>query len=239
MSEPRKQVKQIKIISTADHQRRRFIDRVNKENKALFERLEKVAPNVNAKKLDEEYILHKKRVASLKHKRYTLVSTSSTNKLNDMSHVLEEDPWGSTFDANSYVHHLNQQQIGINKSSRSSTADGNNYHNSNTLQYESNQYNDLSSTPPIKNMEDFRRQIITKKKIPNGLLPPMTNSNNYNNSSSINNNTNSYSNSSPIRFEGIQISSTTPPDQYSINNRNDKMNDRNDIQFQMKHEPNV
>ena len=168
MSEPRKQIKQIKIISTADHQRRRFIDRVNKENKALFDRLEKVAPNVNAKKLDEEYILHKKRVASLKHKRYTLVSTS-TNKLNDMSHVLEEDPWGSTFDANSYVNHLNQQSMGINKSSRSSTADGNNssidnsnYNNHNNILYESDQFNDLSSTPPIRSMEDFRRQIITK-----------------------------------------------------------------------------
>eukprot|EP01041_Mallomonas_annulata_P013534 gene13534-28697_t len=188
MTENRKSDKQVKIVSMNERERRKFVERVNKENKVLAQRLEHMAPMLSGKKLEEDYKLHQKRVDTIKHKRYTM-ATSSLSKS-----TAQDDPWGSTFDADSYL----SQRLSRSRSDGGRLSPDNGFSG--------------DGDSPIKSMAEFRRHVITKRRVPNGPLPPFSGQR-------------SGTLSEPIRFEGLSRSSAP--------------GDGNNIRFEMTHEPSV
>eukprot|EP00607_Mallomonas_marina_P008374 CAMPEP_0182424436 /NCGR_PEP_ID=MMETSP1167-20130531/10648_1 /TAXON_ID=2988 /ORGANISM="Mallomonas Sp, Strain CCMP3275" /LENGTH=194 /DNA_ID=CAMNT_0024604255 /DNA_START=352 /DNA_END=936 /DNA_ORIENTATION=- len=176
MKEGRKVEQPVKIISKNERERRRFAERVNKENRMMAERLERMAPILSGKKLEGDFQRHQQLCKSIKHKRYSMAASSSTR---GQSSELQQDPWGSTFDTDSYL----SQRLAHSMSAPPQQTTGGGVSGTRTGSPSSR------DTSPIRTMAEFRKQIITKKKVPNGPLPSVSHP-----SSSMSN---------PIKFEGL------------------------------------
>lgn len=151
MSEGRKEEKPIRIISKTERERRRFAERVNKENQRMAEKLERMPPMVNGKKFEKDFTFHRKLVESIKHKRYSMAATSSIQRT-ESGALQTQDPWGSTFDADSYI----SQRLSCSREMTGTSLPS---------------PDPADSDSPIRHMADFRKSVITKKRAPSGPLP--------------------------------------------------------------------
>jgi hypothetical protein len=96
MSEDRRQDNRPKQSSLNQRERKGQIEKINRENRVMLERLQQVAPVLNKKKFDDDYELHKRMTSYLKKKRYgaTTLKESPSRSAPEKS---------STFDAESYM----------------------------------------------------------------------------------------------------------------------------------------
>ena len=190
MAESRKQKKPVTIVSMNERERRKFVQKLNIDNKAMLERLEHATPVLNAKALEDDFEKHKKLTEYLRRKRLKPITSTSKSFL-DNSHNNSETG-SSTFDVDSYM-----SQRGF-----SALSDGNNV------------LGDYDS--PIKNMADFRKQVITSKRAPNA--PSSSSSNGARTSGKA-------SSSTAIKFQNIPGMSL--PNSSSPNN----------VRIEVRHEP--
>lgn len=98
MSEDRKQEHHVNHSSLNERERRDQIEKINKQNRIMLERLQKVTPVLNKKKLDEDFEIHKKMTAYLKKKRYGAATVKESP-----SKSAPPGTGSGTFDAESYM----------------------------------------------------------------------------------------------------------------------------------------
>jgi hypothetical protein len=148
MSEDRRQDNRVKQNSLNQRERKGQIEKINRENRVMLERLQHVAPVLNKKKFDEDYELHKKMTSYLKKKRYGVASVKDSPSKSKSA----PDGKASTFDAESYM---------------SLFGGGNDSF-----------YDSTSLKSPVHSMAEFRKQIISSKRMGNSesreTLPPLT-----------------------------------------------------------------
>lgn len=160
MNENRNQVKPVKIMSMNERIRRQFALSVNQQNKTINQRLEHITPIIKAKKLEDDFGKHLKLAESIKKRGKNRNSPSKSGSQN----IDNVESWGSTFDSDAY---LAKRMSGSNIMDESATRDS-----------------------EIQSMAEFRKQIISKKRAPNTLLP-------------IAGLTNKPMGGSQVRFEGL------------------------------------
>lgn len=156
MTDGRKPDKPIRIISKTERERRRFAERVNKENRRMAEKLEKMAPMVDGNKFVKDFAQHCRLVESIKHKRYSMAATSLA-PTSGSAGARPQDSWSSTFDADSYL----SSRLSHSPDLTRGGAD----HSSSAHE---------SADSPIRSMADFRKSVISKKRVPNGPLPSLS-----------------------------------------------------------------
>lgn len=140
MAEKRTQLKPIKAVNSLnERERRKFAERINKENQAMLNRLKGTTATLDSKHLGAEYENHKKLVKSLAKKRFNpmIVKPSSPKALDWKTG--HNDSWvASTFDAETYLsQHMGGSFIDLQSNSNDS---------------------------PIQGIAELRQEIISKKK---------------------------------------------------------------------------
>lgn len=141
MAEKRVQLKPIKAVSSLnERERRKFAERINKENQAILNRLKGTSVTLDCKHLGTEYENHKRLVKSLGKKRFNpLITKPSSPKTLDSKLGPQESWVASTFDADTYL----SQHMGAGS----------------YIDLQSN-----SNDSPIQGISELRQQIISKKK---------------------------------------------------------------------------
>jgi hypothetical protein len=97
MAEDRRQDNRPKQSSLNERERKSQVEKINRENRVMLERLRQVAPVLNKKKCDDDFELHKRMTSYLKKKRYGPAS------LKEPSKSAPDVKSSSAFDAESYM----------------------------------------------------------------------------------------------------------------------------------------
>lgn len=146
MSEDRRSTNRAPQCSLNRRERKGEVERINKENRIMLERLQHVSPVLNAKKFEDDFELHKRMTSYLKKKRYGVATLKDSPKSKSAPAGK-----GSTFDADSYMSLFG----GGNDS----------FYDSTTLK------------SPVHSMAEFRKQIISSKRMggsdSRSTLPPL------------------------------------------------------------------
>lgn len=153
MSEERKQDYRPNNSSLNERERRDQIEKINKQNRIMLERLQKVTPVLSKKKLEDDFEIHKKMTTYLKKKRYGAATVKESPS--------KSAPAGpsTTFDVDSYMSLFGGGHDSL--------------------------YDSTTLKSPVHSMSEFRKQIISSKRMGSNSrdsLPPLTQTNSQSNS---------------------------------------------------------
>lgn len=183
MSEDRKQEHHANHSSLNERERRDQIEKINRENRIMLQRLQKVTPVLNKKKLDEDFEVHKKIASTLKKKRYGVATLKESPSKSAPAGT--GGGGGSTFDADSYMSLFGGGHDSL--------------------------YDSTTLKSPVHSMSEFRKQIISTKRMGSNSresLPPLTQTHSY---SQPNLQTHSYLNSQGTQKKEIKFEMTHEP----------------------------
>lgn len=144
MCETRPQKKHVKGATHAFNKLE--VDRLNLENSLLSHRLKFVAPAIDVKKMEDDFTRHLTIGAHLRRRQIKPLNLNDTSNSRNQKQQNIYQPEGS-FDSNAYMSH---QSSAVLMNTDGSTVLGD---------------------APIKNMSDFRKQVLSSKKMPNGFIP--------------------------------------------------------------------
>ena len=153
MGESRKQKKPVTIASMNERERRHFVEKLNSQNRQMLERLQHTVPVLSAKKFEADFEKHQKLREYLRRRHLRPISP---DKHNSEARISRSGGGSTTFDVESYMSAHNASFTTLSQ-----------------LDESHDNLNELDS--PIKNMAEFRKNVISSKRAPNansaGSLP--------------------------------------------------------------------
>ncbi len=151
MNEKRDQPKHSRPASLNEVERKREIDRVNFENKLMVERLSRINPVINNKALQESFQKHQKAESNLRRRQMKpLTFPKDLHPNSPLRNRLNRSGENSDFNLSTNL------SMGLFDSSLYSTQRNQFTGSSNLANLESS---------PIRSVTDFRKQVISTKKL--------------------------------------------------------------------------
>ena len=122
--------------SLNERERKHQIEKTNRDNEVMLQRLKSASPMISSKKFEEDYQLHKKLGSYLRRKQRSLNSVDSSIHSNGSPTRLNTH--NSTFDAEAYMARFGSSQASANENAFGS---------------------------PITSMSEFRKHVISSKRL--------------------------------------------------------------------------